>query len=184
MGTKNIFRKTAKSALLAHSPSSRKAKSRRIREKLFGLGEFRRAGTVCFYVSLPAEVDTRDMIETALEQGKKVLVPLSNLKSRQLELYEIKDFKKDLKKGTLGIREPRPERTRRARAGEVECAVVPGLVFDKTNHRLGRGAGFYDRFLKKLKRAVPKIGLAYSFQVVESVPVEKHDVKLDKVLTD
>lgn len=65
-----------------------------------------------------------------------------------------------------------------------DCVVVPGLVFDRSGNRLGRGKGFYDRFLGKLGSRVFKVGLAFSFQVVPAVPVESYDVRLDAVLTD
>ncbi|MBI2095361.1 MAG: 5-formyltetrahydrofolate cyclo-ligase [Candidatus Omnitrophica bacterium] len=87
-------------------------------------------------------------------------------------------------KNSYGILEPVPDPSALVEPAKVDLAVVPGVVFDRANHRLGRGRGFYDRFLKKLKAGTPKVGLAYAFQVVETVPVDTHDVRLDQVLTD
>jgi len=115
---------------------------------------------------------------------KRVFVPRTDLEHKKLEICEIKDRQKDLHKGTLGIMEPRPDKARRALSSEIDFVVVPGLLFDKHHRRLGRGAGFYDRFLAKLDARVTKVGLAFSFQLVEKVLCEKHDVPMDFVITD
>ena len=124
------------------------------------------------------------MIDEALTWGKRVIVPLTNLENKELSLYEITDRQNDLKKGTYGVMEPRPEKTRLTHFEEVDCVIVPGTVFDKKNHRIGRGIGYYDRFLKKFSPNILKIGLAFLFQVIPAIPSEVHDVKLDMVLTD
>ena len=159
-------------------------KSVAIKNKLFSLEVFQKAKCVLFYVSLSTEVDTKGMIDEALKLGKRVLVPLTNLENKELSLYEITDPRKDLIKGAFGVMEPYPEKTRLARLDEAECLIVPGVVFDKQNHRIGHGGGFYDRFLKRFSPTVPKIGLAFSFQVVQEIPAQAHDVKVDMVLTD
>ena len=155
-----------------------------IKNKIFCMEAFHRSKCVSFYVSLPTEVDTRGMIDEALTLGKRVLVPLTNLENKELSLYEITDRRKDLIKGAFGVMEPRPEKTRLARLDEAECLIIPGVVFDKKNHRIGHGGGFYDRFLKNFPPRVLKIGLAFSFQVIQEIPTQAHDVKLDMVLTD
>ena len=159
-------------------------KSVKIKEKLFSLGAFKVAHCVCFYVSLPLEVNTKGMMDEALKLGKRVLVPLTNLENKELSLYEITNRRKDLIEGAFGIMEPCPGTTRLARLDEAECLIVPGVVFDKQNHRIGHGGGFYDRFLKRFSSKIPKIGLAFSFQVIQEIPTQAHDVKVDMVLTD
>ena len=69
-------------------------------------------------------------------------------------------------------------------AAEADFVVVPGLVFDRANRRIGHGAGFYDRFLKEIHPGTPMVALAFSFQVVKEVPQEPHDVVLDCIVTD
>ena len=184
MPDKKSIRAEIRVKLDGQSLAERAKRSGAIRNKLFGLEAFKKARCVCFFASLPTEVDTSSMIDEAIGMGKKVLVPLTDLENKELKLYEIKNRGTDLKPGTLGIPEPVVSRTRAARADEPDCVVVPGLCFDKDRNRLGRGAGFYDRFLKNLKAGVPKIGLGFSFQVVQKVPAEPHDVTLDWVLTD
>lgn len=169
--------------LKTQSPVQRRAKSLKLAAKLFSSEFFRRSGLVAFYVSLAEEVDTRRLIDRALRLGKRVAVPKCDLKKRRLEFYEIKS-RKELKKGVLGILEPAADPKRRIRPRQLDCVFVPGIAFDKHHNRLGRGAGFYDRFLKRVPKRATKIGIGFSFQIVSRVPAEAHDVRLDTVLTD
>ncbi len=170
--------------LLTQSRHDRDQKSRQIQKKLFEQEAFCKAMSVCFYVGLPTEVNTHPMIEEALKIGKKVLVPLADMENKELKLYEIRELATDLEAGTLGVLEPRREKTRLADPKEVDCVIVPGLAFDVKGRRLGRGAGFYDRFLSKLSERIPKIALAFSFQVLQQIPQENHDQRVDIVLTE
>jgi 5-formyltetrahydrofolate cyclo-ligase len=65
----------------------------------------------------------------------------------------------------------------------VELIVVPGVAFDPTGNRMGRGRGFYDRLLKSTPNAM-KVGVAYDFQLLDKIPVEPHDVPMDSVITE
>ena len=184
MQTKKSLREAIQSQLVSQSPEERKRKSAAIQQKLFGLDAFRKSDCVCFYVSLPTEVDTSSMIDQSLEMGKRVVVPLSDLENKELKLYQIEDRREDLRQGTFGVFEPRPDKTKPVDFKKVDCVVIPGVVFDKEKNRIGRGKGFYDRFLEKLGPQVFKIGLAFSFQVVQEIPHDHHDVSLNFVLTD
>ncbi len=135
-------------------------------------------------MSLPAEVDTHPMIERALRMGKRVVVPRVDLENKALKLYLITNLQSDLEEGTFGVMEPRLHKARPVDRREIHSVIVPGLAFDRTHHRLGRGAGFYDRFLGELGPSASKIGLAFSFQVVPTLPHESHDTTVDWVLTD
>ena len=170
--------------LAAQSQEERDHKSRAIEQKLLEHPSFKNAGTVCFYVGMPTEVNTRPMIERALLSGKKVLVPLVDLENKELKLKEIRDTRTDLAPGTMGILEPLKDRTRDAEVGEVQCCLVPALAFNTAGYRLGHGGGFYDRFLSKLSRETRTIGLAFSFQVLPELPLKDHDLAVDIVLTE
>ena len=184
MHNKKSLRAEALKRLGLLEPEELETKSVRIQKKLFSLEAFRKAKCVCFYVSLPLEVDTKGMIDEALALGKRVVVPLTNLENKELSLYEITDRQIDLGQGAFGVMEPRPDKALRVHLAEVECLIIPGIVFDKKNHRIGHGGGYYDRFLEKLPPRVLKIGLAFSIQLVPEIPAEVHDVKLDMVITD
>ena len=184
MITKKSLRQQIKAMLSAQTVDQRDKKSGRIQDKLFQSPLFESAGTVCFYVSLPMEVNTHPMIEASLSMGKRVLVPLVDLENKELKLKEIRNMRLDLRPGTLGILEPVPDRTRDAQMGQVQCWMVPGLAFDPEGRRLGRGGGFYDRLMSRLAPHVPTIGLAFSFQVLPQIPHEDHDRPVDMVLTE
>ena len=183
MPDKKTSRQDMTTRLKALSSQARQAKSLAIGDKLFGLENFKRARCVCFYVSLPLEVDTGFMIDKALSLGKTVCVPLSDSKTLELTLYQIQS-RDDLQKGAWGIQEPAADSARHVPAGKVDCVVVPGVVFDRENHRIGKGKVFYDRFLAKLNPDTFKVGLAFDFQVVDKISNDPHDKKCDLVLTD
>ena len=172
-----------------HSAAELKKRSRVIEKKLLALGIFKKAETVYFYVSLADEVNTFSAIQKSLKAGKRIFLP--RVRSKNLEFFEIRNIKKDLKKGAFGILEPKPYSCRggsrtaptKPNITPPDLVIVPGVVFDKNNHRIGRGKGFYDRFLEKLDPKIPKIGLAFKFQIVDKVPLEPHDIQLDYVLT-
>ena len=183
MKTKKALREEIKHLLSAQSVEERDSKSRVIEKKLFEAPAFKSAGTVCFYVALPMEVNTLPMIERALGMGKKVLAPLVDLENKELKLKEIHDLEKDLAPGALGILEP-AAKARTADLSEVECLIVPALAFDAEGCRLGRGAGFYDRLLAGLSPKTVTIGLAFSFQVLPQIPLEHHDKAVKILLTE
>lgn len=162
-------------------------KSARIQKLFFGLKEFQDTRTLLFYVAKGNEVQTERMIKDSLKLGKKVLVPITDRKSGELTLSELRDFDAELEPGTFGILEPKPTCRRLTPPAHVDLVVVPGVAFDPRGCRLGRGKGCYDLFLKdlsSLKPNVPFIGLAYEFQILESLPHGRNDVKVHKIVTE
>ena len=156
-------------------------KSKRIREKLFSLPEFKTAKFVMLYASRDEEVSTDAMIDGALKMGKRMALPRCTSLGT-LVPKEITDRKSDLEKGTYQIYEPR-KHLRDTQLEDIDLVIVPGVAFDKENRRLGRGKGYYDRFLKKLPRSKISIGLAFDFQIVEDLPEDSHDIPVSKVIT-
>ena len=160
----------------------RAEKSRLIKHKFFGLEEFKRAKCVMFYVSLPEEVDTSEMIGEALEMGKRVCVPITLEDSRSIIASEI-DGGSVLEKGPYGIGQPKETDLKAVPLEDIDLVAVPGVAFDCCNVRLGRGHGYYDRFLKLLPKGTPTIGLAFDFQVVDNLPKDSHDVPVSRTIT-
>ena len=114
--------------------------------------------------------------------GKQVACPRVDRAERRLRLFQITDPGTDLGPGTLGIPEPLnhcPE----IDPGAVDWVLVPGLAFDLDGHRLGRGAGYYDRLLPRLRPDVVRWALAFDCQIVERLPAEPHDVSIDGIAT-
>lgn len=181
---KKEIRLHIKRALFRQPKASRRVKSQVITKRVLEDPFFQKSKYLCAYVSMPHEADTVKILSHALKSGKNVCVPLTKLKELQLEFYEIKNLKRDLRPGVMGILEPNPQYTKKADIKKIDYVLVPGLSFDKRCHRLGYGAGLYDRFLKKLSKKALKVGLAFDFQILERVPNQAHDIQVDVVITN
>jgi 5-formyltetrahydrofolate cyclo-ligase len=151
--------------------------SKIIKDKLFSLPGYKKSKTILYYVSFGSEVNTHDMIMESL-QTKSVVVP--KLAEKGLSLSKISSFH-DLDTGAYGILEPK--RLKIIDEKEIDLIIVPGIAFDKNLHRIGFGHGNYDSLLKKFPN-VEKVALAFSVQIVDRVPEEKHDIKVDKIITE
>lgn len=184
MPDKKALRELMKPKLAGLSRAERETKSRAIGKKLFALPVLKMARRIAFFVGMPTEVDTLPMIDQALKMNKEVALPRCEEGKTTLALFVIHSIKKDLVEGPWLIQEPDPKKTRPVTPKDIDCIVVPGMAFDDEFHRLGRGLGYYDRLLAKLGPQTMKIGLGFSFQMVKSLPVSAHDVRLDLVLTD
>jgi 5-formyltetrahydrofolate cyclo-ligase len=180
---KNILRKDVLKKRDSIPVSLRGKKDTLIKQKLFSLPEFKRAKTVLFYASFRTEVDTNSMIEESLKMGKAVLVPKVNKKLQRLLLYEIKNLR-ELSLGYMGIPEPSLPDNRLREIEDVALVIVPGVCFDRSGNRLGYGAGYYDILLPHMKENVPFVALSYEEQLVDTIPSEDHDVKIDMIVTD
>ena len=165
-------------------PKERKRKSLLIWKKLKALQKFRVAKTVMFYLSLPEEVDTEMMVKETIRMGKEVIVPVVQLRKKKMTLSVLKDYDRELGIGSFKIPEPKNRYIRKISADVIDLVIVPGVAFDEKCGRLGFGKGFYDCFFKNLPTGVASIGLAYDFQVLARLPMEEHDVSLNKIVTE
>jgi 5-formyltetrahydrofolate cyclo-ligase len=150
-------------------------RSKKAQELLLGSKEFRSAKVVGAYYAFGSEVKTDMIIERARALGKKVALP--SVEGDSLTFYELSSGKY-MVRGRFGIMEPLPY----GPVDRIDLLVVPGIAFDKKGYRLGYGKGYYDKFLAKKKTVA--IGLGYSFQLLDSLPRDKHDMKLDAVATE
>ena len=166
-----------------HKEVERLHKSFKIAHKLFLLEEFIKAKTVLFYLSMDGEVDTLRMIKEAIKQGKRVAVPVICRAAHEMIPSLIEDTETELKTGPYGVRHPKEECVRPIPLESIDLVVLPGLAFDEVGNRLGRGMGYYDRFLSRLPRHVPTVGLAFDFQIIRDFPpLEPHDLSVTRVL--
>ena len=179
---KQELRKLMSAKLKNQKEESVRKKSLAIKEKLFRLKAFTQAKTVMFYLALKSEVQTRLMIEGAITLGKKVAVPICDIRHKKIIPCMIRGLKdSDFKKGAYCIDEPCGKKP--VNPADIGLCVIPGVAFDAKGNRLGRGLGYYDRFLALLPKRVPKVGLAFKFQVLPCLPQSlPHDVRVDKVL--
>jgi len=157
--------------------------SREIIERLIALPEYLRSRCIMLYWSCHNEVRTHELVRSALKEGKKVVLPRCDTKQRQIYPCRIRDVARDLEPGAFGILEPKDEAGGLVNLSEIEVCVMPGVAFDPEGNRVGRGLGYYDRFLGGLDEKATKIGLAYAFQIVNKICPTDRDASMDKIVT-
>lgn len=135
------------------------------------------AKTILLYYSLGDEVNTHTLVERLYQQGKTVLLPV--VKDRNLMELRIYQGADSMRCGAYGISEPTGECFKAY--ADIDLAVIPGMAFDASGHRLGRGKGYYDRFLTLLPHCY-KIGMCFHFQRVDHVPTSSTDIAVDEVI--
>lgn len=158
-------------------------KSTAIAEKFLALQEVKGAATIMLYVGIKNEVQTKDLIEKLLAQGKKVIVPVTDFEKREIALAEIHSLDELVEKG-FGLLEPKNAPTKPLAPEELRLIVVPGIAFDRQGVRIGTGFGFYDKLLRRTSTKVPLAGLCFSENLEERLPAESHDVKMNIIVTD
>ncbi|MDD2689214.1 MAG: 5-formyltetrahydrofolate cyclo-ligase [Candidatus Omnitrophica bacterium] len=179
MLTKEQIRSKILLRLKTQKEENRERKSKLIKKKLFGVSIFKKAKFVMFYIAFGKEVNTEEMIKEAKNLGKIVYVPVCKKNRITLRPCILED-NASLKKGPYGVCEPINKKSIPVK--DLDLVIVPGIAFDKKGSRLGRGKGCYDRFLKKLPKDTPTIGLAFDFQIMPSLPRQTHDISVDKII--
>ncbi len=135
---------------------------------------------VMLYLGIGHEVDTQRLLEHALAHGKRVFVPRCHADG-VMDAVEIFG-KDDLQSGMFGILEPK-DSLKKANPCELDLVIVPGVAFDRKKNRLGRGKGYYDRFLEQAKHA-KTIGICRNDRLFDQVPTDAHDRKMDALITE
>jgi 5-formyltetrahydrofolate cyclo-ligase len=181
---KQILRERLVTLLRNQKEEERLTKSLIIQDKLFKMREFEQASLILFYASFDGEVETFSMMKKVFQMGKKIGLPRVFQQQRTLIPTLLENLEGRLEPGPYGIVQPKAPGSSPLTFDEIDMVIVPALAFDKENHRLGRGAGYYDRFLEKLPSSVPTVGLAFDFQIVEQLPRQDHDVAVTHVLVN
>jgi 5-formyltetrahydrofolate cyclo-ligase len=188
-GISDLKRKIRKQLMEARSgldESSRSEYDAAILEGILSLKEYKEAGLILTYVSYNGEVDTFGLIYKALGEGKKVGCPVCDVSSGEPRMnFCYITSVDDLVDGYKSIREPDSDVCERVDPKDMEKAliIVPMVGYDDDGNRLGYGKGFYDRFLAANKFTA-SVGLAYTCQRVDMLPVDKYDIKPDFILTE
>lgn len=136
---------------------------------------FRAASIVLLYYSLKDEVDTHEFVRK-WSREKLILLPVVTGEELELRVFTGPE---DLATGAYGIGEPTGELFTDYAA--IDLAVIPGVAFDAAGNRLGRGKGYYDRLLPRLTAF--KAGICFPFQLVEEVPAEPFDIRMDAIIS-
>jgi 5-formyltetrahydrofolate cyclo-ligase len=167
------------------SPDTHATNSAAITERLLQLPEYRQAGVVLGYMNFGAEFASELWIQRALAEGKRLALPRVNHHTNQLDLYWVDDPDNQLELGLWEIREPVVERCKRlATLNEVEFALLPGVAFTRNGARLGYGGGFYDKLLAHMTHRPTLVAAAFALQIVEQIPQETTDVKVEWIITE
>lgn len=140
------------------------------------------ASCVLAYAPMPSEVDITPLIEALLDRGVTVCIPRVDWAGARIDPVPIRDLAADLTMVERGVRQPR-EALAPVAIDSVQVVVVPGVAFDLHAGRLGRGGGFYDRVLGARTRPGMALGVGFEAQVVERVPMEGHDQRVDALAT-
>ncbi len=159
------------------------AASERIRALLFALPCVKKARHILFYYPFDNEVDTRLMMCQAWSVGQIVSLPA--IEEKNLAPYVVCDMKSSLQpQSPYGIMGPDTTICPKENTAQIDVVVVPGLAFDHRKHRIGFGAGYYDRFLAVSDVQVACVGICYHFQLYDCVPCESHDIIMDYIITE
>ena len=181
---KERFRNIARSLRRDLPSHILKVKSRKIYARLRAISWFTNAQNILIYASLPVEVDTENIIQNLLSEGKNVILPYT-LPNGNMEAYQINKFPDDLKvKEGHRILEPVPEKCKFIKPEEIDCIILPGLAFDRDGHRIGFGKGCYDIYMENIKEDIPIIALAFEFQIYHKVPTTKTDRPVNMIITE
>ena len=157
--------------------------SRRVTDALCAQDFYRDAPAIYAYLTFNQELRTDFLIRRAWADGKRVAVPRV-LSKGVMEFYYIDSFDGFIR-SSFGVPEP-PEDPAKLADEPDFLLLMPGLAFDWAHNRVGYGGGFYDRYIERKQRAGARIfkpALAYDFQIVDAIPANEFDVKVDAVLT-
>lgn len=157
-----------------------------IKEKLINSNEYLSAKNIFIYISYGSEINTKNIILKAIEDNKEVYVPRTEVKTNNMDAVNIISFDK-LIRNAYGILEP-SNMEPFIDPNELDLIVVPGVAFDNNKGRIGYGAGYYDRYFNKINKnnynRINKVALAYDFQIINEVPMDKYDMSVDCIIAN
>jgi 5-formyltetrahydrofolate cyclo-ligase len=186
---KQSLRRRFRDALTGFGQAEREAASALARTRLKAQPLWQEAQRILFFAPLPEELDVWPLLGDAFSAGKGVALPRFAAESSGYEACIIRDLAVDLQVGHFGIREPKAG-CARLTGERLDLILVPGVAFDLQGRRLGRGKGYYDRLLTALRGSVGRTlalptacAVAFDEQIVDEVPAEPHDVRMDCILT-
>ena len=152
--------------------------SEMIQTRVLNMDEFTNAKTVAAYHPIGSEVNTLKILSSVLQLKKHLALPKVEDETKII-FSEVKDLENDLQVGTYKIKEPK---NHCSRVNKIDLVLVPGIAWDEHGHRLGYGKGHYDRYLVNLQST--SVGLAYDFQVLENIPRERNDFRVNLIVTE
>lgn len=180
---KSDLRSEMRTKLAAMGETAQREASAAACAHLTGLEAFGHASVVMLYMPLADEVDLTPAALRCFQSGKTVCVPRVDWKRREMDAVEVTSFDDHIVEvDEHGIRTPREGPPLVPTL--IDLVVLPGLAFDTSGNRLGRGGGYFDRYVRRLRRTATTVGLAFDVQIVDAVPVDDRDFSVNIVVTD
>jgi 5-formyltetrahydrofolate cyclo-ligase len=187
---KRQLRRQMRKVLSAMGAEERQERSRRLCENVVALPEWQDARCIALFSPMNVEPDLHLLWETGAFAEKTVAY--SRIEEGDLEFYAVEDPRELQEEQTLlaaatqpvTIAVPEARGDRRVAVERMDVVLIPGLAFTQQGERLGKGGGFYDRFLSRADFDAVSVGIAYDLQVLEKIPTEAHDCRVNKVVTD
>lgn len=170
---KRTLRRSVRAEIAKLSDEEKVLLSARIFTKIEQLEAVEKATVVALYAALADEPQSAEIIDR-LAKSKRVVLP--RIKGDEMDFYDISE---GVSEGSFGILEPIA--TTPIEPCEIDVMIVPGVAFTRNGARLGRGKGFYDKYLSRSGFRAHTIGVCYPCQIVDSIPTEEHDKTLDRV---
>jgi len=157
-----------------------------IKEKFLDSDYYKKSKNIFIYISYGSEINTKEIINIALNEGKSVFVPRTVFETKAMDAVKINSLD-NMKKVKYGALEPSEEEPYIS-PDDLDVIVVPGVAFDRDGGRTGYGAGFYHRYFKKISKdrakKIKKVALAYDFQLINNIPMNDKDVRIDCIITE
>ena len=159
--------------------------SQAITDRVMQLQEYQQANCIMWYVDVRDEARTRHALPAALESGKSIVIPYCV--DGELELFHLEAME-ELETGMYKILEPRSDlrevKAKNVDVKDLDLILVPGVAFDARGGRTGHGKGYYDKLLENANADTPLISLAFECQMFDEIPMQSHDIFMDKVVTE
>ncbi len=181
--SKQTLRKEISKRLSKISDSDLREKSNAICKKITETREFRNSLVVMLYLPMPREVDIEPLIEICWQNSKRVLLPRILWQQKKMIAVEVDSSGIELEPNRIkNLRQPASQDA--VDEKEINLIITPGLGFDMQGNRLGRGGGYYDKFFSNKNLKAIKLAVAFSEQIVDKIPTQEHDSKIDCIVTD
>lgn len=189
MSTEQLSQRKTEIRKAAHAArkeqADKDAVSSRITDRVVQLPEYVTADCVMWYVDVRDEARTRQALPEAIASGKRIVIPYCV--DGELELFHLESME-ELELGMYKILEPRAElrevAEKRIDVKTLDLILVPGVAFDARGGRTGHGKGYYDKLLENAKPETPLVALAFECQMFDEIPMQDHDIFMDKVVTE
>ena len=181
--TKSALRKKYIGLLKGLNPSDRVAFSRRAIERLGATDAYRCAATIMGYVSFGSEFPMEALLRRVIQDGKTLVLPRVVASDLSMSVHAVRNLNTELESHPMGFQQPLIS-CPAVDIGAIDLIVAPGVAFDGKGNRLGRGAGYYDRFLARPGLRAAICALAFECQMADAIVSEAHDRPIDMILTE